>query len=136
MRLITYLNFKGQCEEAFKFYAQSLGGKIETLIPFVGTPSAEHVPADWHNKIMHAHMIIGESDLLGSDAPPDRYEGAKGFHVTIQVKDTAEAERIFKALSEGGTVTMPIQQTFWAARFGMLVDKFGIPWMINCEQAS
>ena len=133
MRLNTYINFKGQCEAAFKFYEETLGGKIGALVPFAGTPAAEHAPADWQNKIMHAHMTIGDSDLMGSDAPPDQYEAAKGFHVTIQLKDTAEAERIFKSLSEGGTVTMPIQQTFWASRFGMLVDKFGIPWMINCE---
>ena len=133
MRLNTYINFKGQCEEAFKFYEETLGGKIGALVPFAGTPAAEHAPADWQNKIMHANMTIGDSDLMGSDAPPGQYEAAKGFHVTIQLKDTAEAERIFKSLSEGGTVTMPIEQTFWASRFGMLVDKFGIPWMINCE---
>jgi PhnB protein len=133
MRLNAYINFKGQCEAAFKFYEQTLGGKIGALVPFAGTPAAEHVPADWHHKIMHAHMTVGDSDLMGSDAPDDRYEGVKGFHVTIQLKDAAEAERIFKALAEGGTVTMPIEQTFWATRFGMLVDKFGIPWMINCE---
>ena len=74
--------------------------------------------------------------MLGSDAPPGRYEEPKGFSVSVQIKDPAEAERIFQALAENGKVQMPIQQTFWAARFGMLMDQFGIPWMINCEQAS
>jgi len=73
---------------------------------------------------------------MGSDAPPGRYEEPKGFSVSVQIKDPAEAERIFQALAENGKVQMPIQQTFWAARFGMLMDQFGIPWMINCEQAS
>jgi PhnB protein len=136
MRLNPYLTFNGQCEAAFKFYEQCLGGKIEAMIPHGGTPAAEHVPSEWHNKIMHARLTVGDDVLMGSDAPPDRYKEPKGFSVALQIKEPAEAERIFHALAENGTVGMPIQQTFWAIRFGMLVDRFGIPWMVNCDQAA
>ena len=136
MQLNAYLTFNGQCEEAFKFYERCLGGKIVAMMPHEGTPVAEHVPAEWRNKILHARLTVGVQVMMGSDAPPGRYEEPKGFSVSVQIKDPAEAERIFQALAENGKVQMPIQQTFWAARFGMLMDQFGIPWMINCEQAS
>jgi len=133
MQLITYLTFNGQCEAAFKFYEQCLGGKIEAMMPHAGTPAEEHVPSEWLNKIMHARLAVGDEVLMGSDAPPDRYEEPKGLYVSIQIKDPADADRVFHALAENGKVTMPIQQTFWATRFGMLVDQYGIPWMVNCE---
>ena len=94
------------------------------------------MPAEWRNKIMHARLMVGDEVLMGSDAPPDRHEDPKGFSVSLQIKDPTEAERIFHALAESGTVRMPLGQTFWAARFGMCVDRFGIPWMVNCEQAA
>jgi len=136
MQLNPYLTFKGQCEAAFKFYEKCLGGKIVAMVTHAGTPAEEHVPSEWRNKILHARLIVGDEVLMGSDAPPDRYEEPKGFSVSIQIKHPADAERIFLALAENGTVRMPLQQTFWAIRFGMLVDRFGIPWMVNCEQAA
>ncbi len=135
MLLNPYLMFNGHCEAAFKFYEQCLGGKIVAMIPHEGSPAAEQVPAEWRNKILHARLTVGDNVLMGSDAPPGRYEPAKGFSVTLGIDDPSEADRIFHALSQNGTVQMPIQKTFWAVRFGMLVDQFGIPWMINCEQA-
>ena len=135
MQLNPYLTFDGQCEDAFKFYEKVLGGKIEAMMTYGSSPMAEQTPADWRNKIMHARLTIGDKMLMASDAPPDRREAMKGFSVTISLDDPGQAERIFHALSEKGTVQMPIQQTFWAARFGMLVDQFGTPWMINCEKA-
>lgn len=134
MQLNPYLSFNGNCEAAFQFYARCLGGKIEAMIPHEGTPMAEHVPSEWRNKILHARLIAGDSALMGSDTSPERYEEPKGFSVSINIANPADAERVFHALAESGTVRMPIQQTFWAIRFGMLVDQFGIPWMINCEQ--
>ena len=134
MQLVSYLTFNGQCEAAFKFFEKCTGGKIVSMFTHAGTPAEQQVPPEWRNKIMHARLLVGDALLMGSDAPPDRYEKPKGFSVAIQIKDTAEAERIFHALAEKGTVHMPIQETFWAARFGMLVDQFGIPWMVNCEQ--
>jgi PhnB protein len=136
MQLNPYLFFNGQCEAAFKFYEKVLGGKIKAMMPHEGTPAAEHVPPEWRKKIIHARLIVGEKILMGSDAPPDRYEAMKGFSVHFGVDKPAEAERIFQALSEKGTVRMPLQKTFWASRFGMLTDQFGTPWMINCEQAA
>ena len=101
-----------------------------------GSPIEDQVPREWRSKIMHASLNVDGNLLMGSDAPPDRYEQMKGFTVTLGVKDPSEAERVFKALSKNGTVQMPIQKTFWAARFGMLVDQFGTPWMINCVLAA
>jgi len=134
MQLNSYLTFNGQCEAAFKFYEQCLGGKIEAMMPHAGTPAEEHVPVEWRDKIMHARLAVGDGVLMGSDAPPERYEKPRGFSVSLQVKDPAQAERAFHALAEGGAVQMPIQPPFWAARFGMLVDRFGTPWMINCDK--
>ena len=136
MKLNSYLTFNGQCEAAFKFYEQCLGGKIVAIVTHVGTPAEEQVPAEWRNKILHARLIVGDEVLMGSDAPPDRYEESKGFSVTVGIDDPTDAERIFDALAKNGTVKMPIQKTFWAVRFGTLVDQFGIPWMVNCEQAA
>jgi PhnB protein len=134
MQLNPYLIFDGQCEAAFKFYEKTLGGKIEAMMTFGGSPMEDRAPAEWRDKIMHARLTVGSNVLMGSDAPPDRYQPMKGITVSIGVDDPAEAERIFHALAEGAIVQMPIQQTFWAARFGMLTDRFGTPWMINCEQ--
>jgi PhnB protein len=134
MQLNPYLVFNGNCEAAFRFYEKVLGGKIEAMLPHEGTPAAEHVPPEWRNKIMHARLSVGDKVLMGSDAPPEHYEAMKGFSVTLGIDRPADAERIFHALAEKGTVRLPIQKTFWAARFGMLVDQFGTPWMINCEQ--
>lgn len=135
MRVNPYLLFNGRCQEAFTFYAECLGGKIEAMLPHAGTPAEGHVPPEWREKIMHARLSLGEDVIMGSDAPPGHFEQPKGFSVTIQLTDPAEADRIFRRLSDGATVTMPIQHTFWATRFGMLVDRFGTPWMVNCQPA-
>ncbi len=133
MRLNSYLFFNGQCEAAFKYYEQCLGGKIEQMLPHAGTPAETQVPPEWRNKIMHARLTIGDQVLMGTDAPPGRFQKPQGFSVSLDVKDVAAAERIFQALAQNGSVQMPLQKTFWAERFGMLVDQFGIPWMVNCE---
>ncbi|MCM3906348.1 MAG: VOC family protein [Pyrinomonadaceae bacterium] len=136
MQLHPYLTFNGDCEAAFRFYEQCLGGKIEAMRTHAGTPAEAHVPTEWRDKILHASLIIGDQVLLASDAPPGSYEKPRGFFVHLQMKGPAEAERIFHALAEDGTVKMPIQQTFWALSFGMVVDRFGIPWMVHCERAA
>lgn len=134
MRLNPYLMFDGQCEQAFKFYEQLLGGKIEALVRHEGSPAGDHVPPDWREKVLHARLSVDGHVLMGSDAPPGRHEKMSGFSVTLGVDDPGEAERIFHALAENGTVQMAIQETFWAVRFGMVVDRFGTPWMINCDK--
>ncbi len=134
MQLNAYLTFNGQCEAAFKFYERCLGGKIEMMMTHGESPMANQVPPEWRGKVMHSRLVVGGNVLMGSDAPPDRYNAPKGFSVSLSVDDPAQAERIFHALQEKGTVQMPLQETFWAVRFGTLVDRFGIPWMINCER--
>jgi len=132
MQMNPYLTFDGQCEAAFKFYAKVLNGEIVAMIPYEGTPAAEQMPAELRSKIVHARLFAGDKVLMGGDAPPNCYEAMKGFSVTLGIDDPAEAERVFAALAESGTVRMPIGETFWAVRFGMVTDRFGIPWMINC----
>jgi PhnB protein len=132
MQLTPYLNYKGDCAAAFKFYEKSLGGKIEMLQTHGETPMKDQVPPEWHKRVMHAQINIGGAVLFGADSPPDQYEKPQGISVALQIDDPTDAERKFTALSDGGNVTMPIQQTFWAQRFGMVTDKFGIPWMVNC----
>jgi PhnB protein len=136
MRLNTHLSFNGDCEAAFKFYEECLGGKITFMMPYQGSPAAGYVPADWQSKILHATLMVGDSLLQGADAPPTHFQKAQGFSVTLALNDPAEAERIFAALADDGKVDMPLQETFWAARFGMVVDRFGTPWMINCAKAA
>ena len=133
MHLNAYLTFNGQCEAAFKFYEKCLGGKIVAMFPHAGTPAESMVPPEWGGKIMHACLKAGDDMLMGSDAPPDRYRESHGFAVNIAVQQTADAERIFAALSENGKVGVPLAKTFWAERWGMVTDQFGIPWMVNCE---
>ena len=132
----AYLLFNGNCEEAFRFYEKALGGKIEATMKYGDSPMSKQMPPEWHNKVIHARMTVGSTVLMGSDPPHDQYEVPKGFSLSVGTKDPAEAERIYNTLADGGKVTMPLQKTFWAVKFGMLVDRFGIPWMINCEQAA
>jgi PhnB protein len=136
MKLNPYLNFNGQCKEAFELYAKVLGGKIEMMMTFGDSPAAEHSEPGMHDRIMHARLVAGDAVLLASDAPPQYYEKPQGTSVSVHVGSPEEAERVFHGLAEGGQVTMPIQETFWSPRFGMLVDRFGIPWFVNCEPAS
>ncbi len=133
MQVTTYLSFNGQCEAAFKLYEQCLGGQLGAIFRYGGSPMADQVPTDWQDKVMHGSVTVGGQVLMGGDVAPDRYEEPKAFALSVQIKDPAEAERVFSALSEGGRVTMPLEKTFWAERFGMVVDRFGIPWLINCE---
>jgi len=131
-----YLHCNGQCEAAFKFYEKVLGAKIDGMFTFGDSPMAKEVPSDWQKKVMHARMTVNGNVLMGADASSERYQRPQGFSVSIGVKEPEEAERVFKELAQNGTVQMPIQKTFWSARFGMLADQFGIPWMVNCEQAA
>jgi PhnB protein len=136
MQLNPYLFFNGKCEAAFRFYEKVLGGKIVAMMTHEETPIADQVAPEMRKAIIHARLAIGDKVIMGSDSPPDRYDAAKGFSVTVGVEEPAEAERIFAALSKDGTIRMPMEETFWAHRFGMLVDQYGIPWMINCEKAA
>ena len=136
VQLHPYLNFNGQCRKAFTFYEQCLGGQIVMIQTHADSPIAGEVPSEWHDRILHARLVVGDAVLMGSDSPPEHYAPPQGLYVSVQVDDPADADRIFHALAENGMVTMPIEETFWAARFGMVVDRFGTPWMINCERRS
>jgi PhnB protein len=135
MQINAYLYFSGDCKAAFKFYQEVLGGEITAMMPHAGTPAEEHAPPEWRDKIMHARLIVNGQVLMGSDSPPEYYSKPQGFSVSAFVEGPAEAERIFNAFSEGGEVTMPMEQTFFAERFGMLVDRYGTRWMVGCEPA-
>jgi PhnB protein len=134
MKINPYLFFDGRCVEAFDLYEKHLGGKIEFKMTHGESPMAAETPKERQGKILHARMKVGGADLMGSDAPPERYDKPKGFFISLNVDTPAEAERVFKILSEGGKVHMPLEETFWARRFAMVVDRFDIPWMINCEK--
>jgi PhnB protein len=133
MQVNPYLSFDGQCEAAFTFYERCLGGQLGPIFRYGGTSLANQVPADWQDKVMHGSLTIGALVFMGGDVAPDRYEAPKGFSLSIQIKDTAQAERIFRELGKDGRIVVPLEKTFWAERFGMVVDRFGTPWMINCE---
>jgi PhnB protein len=133
MQIDTHLNFKGNCKEAFQYYAQLLGGKIESMMTHKDSPMADTTPPDWQSKILHARMSVRGQVLLGSDTLPQYYQGPQGFSVSLSLADLTEAQRIFEGLAEGGIVKMALQKTFWTEGFGMLIDRFGIPWMINCD---
>ena len=134
MEISPYLNFNGNCAAAFRFYEQCLGGKIVTMQTHGESPMKDQVPADWHDKVIHVRLVVGDNVLMGSDAPPAYYAAPQGLSVSLTVKE-ADAHRIFTALAEGGKVTMPFEKTFWSAGFGMCVDRFGTPWMVNSEHA-
>ena len=134
MQINPYLGFNGQCEAAFGAYEQVLGGRITAKVTYAESPMADQVPSEWQGKINHASINVGGMMLMGGDPIPGSYAAPKGFSLYVTVDDPAEAERIFSALADKGTVSMPLQQTFWSACFGALVDRFGTPWMISCSK--
>ena len=130
MQLHTYLNYGGNCEQAFKFYEQHLGGKITFLMRHGEQPNSANVAPEWKNAVLHARMTIGGTELSGADIPPDRFQPMRSAYLTLTVDSTGEAERLYGLLTDGGQIFMPIQQTFFASRFAMLRDRFGTSWMI------
>jgi PhnB protein len=133
MQIIPYLNFNGQCADAFKFYEQCLGGKIVMMQTHGDSPIAGQVPPEWHGRILHARLEVGDAVLMASDRPPGQDDETKGSWVTLVIDDLDRAQSVFNALADSGKVQMPFAETFWATRFGMCVDRFGTPWMINCQ---
>jgi PhnB protein len=135
MQLSTYLTFEDNCAEAFQFYAKVLRGEIVAMFPFGDTPACEEVPESHRNRTMHARLVVDGQAIMGSDSVPQcPYKGIEGASIAINVDSTAEAERIFNELSVGGAVQMPLAETFWAERYGMFTDHYGVHWMVNCER--
>ena len=133
---IAYLGFDGTCADAMRFYERALGGKLEVMMSGADSPMAAQMPKEFAHRIMHARLVLpGGGMLYAGDSPANvPYEGIKGVAITLDYDTVAEAERVFAALGEGGQVTMPMQPAFWAKRWGMLVDRFGTPWIVNGEQ--
>jgi len=136
MKLDSYLSFNGDCRQAFDFYAQALGGKIVAMMTFGETPGCEGMP-EAKDKIMHAAMELGGRMVMGTDATPlHPYDGIRGSYLVIDTQEIEEANRLFAALAEGGKIEMDIQETFFAKRYGITVDRFGVPWMIICTDCA
>ena len=134
MQVNPYLFYDGNCEEALKFYQKVLGARIEAMHRFgEGPPEMQSAP-EHKDRIMHARVTIDGEVLMASDGMPGHFNKPQGFAVSLQVEDPADAERRFNALADGGTVNMPFGKTFFSRGFGMCVDKFGQPWMVNCPQ--
>jgi PhnB protein len=131
MQVQPYLTFDGRCAEAMAAYATILGGTVEASHSFGDSPMAGHVPPEWHDKVMHAQIRVGDAVIMGSDPPPQFFQKPQGVSVSLVYDDLEEGRRVFEALAAGGTVTMPFAATFWSKGFGMAVDRFGIPWMVN-----
>lgn len=134
MKLNAYLHFNGNCEEALSFYEKALGAKRVMLMRYSDAPPDQQCGKEMSSKIMHGRITVGHDVIMASDAPPDRFKEFGGFSMSINPDTVEEAERYYKALSEKATIYMPLAETFWAARFAMLKDQFGVPWMINCEK--
>jgi PhnB protein len=134
MQLSSHLGFNGNCEEAMKFYADIFGGTVVFKMTWKESPMCDQVEATFQNRIMHMAVKVGNSTVMGADAPPGRFQKAQGIVESIAVEAIEDAQRIFNTLAEGGSIQMPFQETFWAKGFGMLTDRFGIPWMVNCEK--
>ena len=130
MQVQPYLFFDGRCEEAVEFYKKAVGAKVEVLMRFKQAPDQSMISPGSADKVMHGGIKIGESTVLVSDGRNTGKPNFQGFSLTIYAKDEAEADKLFGALGEGGEVRMPMDKTFFARRFGMLADKFGVGWMI------
>jgi PhnB protein len=129
VQLHTYLNYGGNCEQAFRFYEQHLGGRITFLMRHGEYPNPG-ISADWHDKVMHARMSIGGTELLGADIPPDRFQPIRSAYLSLTLDSAEEADRVYTLLTQDGQVFMPIEETFFATRFAMCRDRFGTSWMI------
>ena len=130
MKMHTYLNYGGNCRQAFEFYEQHLGGKITSMLTHGEQPGLNSVPADLSKTILHARITIGEAQLFGADVPPSRFQPMRSAYLSLLVDSIEEAEKIHTLLADGGEIFMPMQETFYATRFSMLRDKFGTSWMI------
>ena len=134
MKVQAYVTFDGRCEEALEFYKKSIGAVVTGLMRWKDSQDKDmRGPPGYEEKIMNASFRIGETELMADDGMGEKPAEFKGMTLAIEVADDAEAKRVFTALGEGGSITMPLMKTFWTSSFGMLTDKFGVPWMVNVE---
>jgi PhnB protein len=130
MKLYTYLNYGGNCRQAFEFYVEHLGARIESIRTHGQLPDATAVPPNWSDAVLHARLEIGGTIVMGADIPPDRFQPMRSAYLTLMLDSVEEAERIYALLSDGGQIFMPMEETFFAKRFAMLRDRFGTSWML------
>jgi PhnB protein len=130
MQLNTYLNYGGNCEQAFRFYEEHLGGEVTMLMRHGEQPNAGSVAPEWKNAVLHARMTLGGTELFGADIPPDRFQPIRSAYLSLSVNSVEEAERVYDLLTDGGQIFMKMEETFFASRFAMLRDRFGTSWMI------
>lgn len=135
MRISPHLCFDGQCREAMQLYQSILGGTIETMLTYGESPMASSTDSRWHGRIVHATLLLGELELTGVDMIPGSYQRPQGFFVTLAVDGVARARKIFESLGQDGAIRVPFEETFWSPGFGVLVDRFGVPWEINANAA-
>jgi len=128
------LLFNGECDAAFALYQECLGGTVTFRLTWGDSPMAGQAPPEWRDKVLHATLVVGSTAFSGGDVLPEAYVRPEGFQIQLNLDDVAAAERIFARFADGGTETFPLQETFWAQRFGTVVDRFGIPWGINCVE--
>lgn len=131
MLITPYLGFDGDCRAAFEFYAECFDGKIEMMMTYGGSPMADEMPSEAHDRIMHASLVADGALLMGGDAPPGQHAKQQGMMVALEIRETDKAKRVFETLAEDGQVNMPFEEVFWVERFGMVTDRFGTPWAIN-----
>ena len=135
MQLATHLAFNGNCRQAFAFYESTFSGRILMQLTYGEAPISGGGPsAEMADQIMHARLDIEGQYLMGADAPPGRYQSPQGVMVSVSISDLERARRIFETLAANGKITMPFQETFWARGFGMCIDRFAVPWIVNCEK--
>lgn len=134
IKIHPHLCFDGRCEEAFREYQRILGGAITTMMKYGDSPMAKDVPPDWHDRIVHASLYVGDFELAGADFLPESYKKPQGFFILLNLPQKIEAQKVFDALSIGGEIQLVFTETFWSAGFGVVVDRFGIPWEINCDE--
>lgn len=136
MQINLHLTFNGQCQKAFEFYRDLLGGSITLMQTYGESAMGKPIHKDWQDKIVHAGLVLNDRVLAGVDILPGEYQKPQGFFVLLEIDELPEVERIFNALSECGEIKMPLQETFWTKAFGVLVDRFGIPWELTYTQAN
>ena len=135
MQLYTYLNYGGNCRQAFEFYAKHLDAKITQLMTHGEMPSPSNVPPERRNDVLHARLEIGGTTLLAADVPPERFQPMRSAYLSLSLDSNEEAERIYALLSDGGQIFMKMEETFFAHRFAMLRDRFGTSWMLLHERS-
>ena len=130
MRIYTHLNFGGNCREAFEFYQEHLGGKIGMMLTQGEQPGLNSVPPEMRDKITYGRMSLGETEIMGNDVPAERFQPMRSVYLSLAVESTEQAERVYALLTEGGQIFMPMEETFFAHRFAMFRDRFGVSWML------